>query len=223
MPWRTREVRVFTLQRRLSHATTRGERQKARSLQPLLAASWSAQSLAVRRVTQEHTGKKTAGVEGVTRLTPPERLQLLAELDRHAPVKPVRRMWRPTPGTREARPLGMPLMPDRAAQGRATLALAPAWDARCAPHSVGCRPGRSCQEAIAQIGDIIKHTPREVLDADIARGGDRLDHQALVDKINPSPHVARPIREWRTAGVVDHGIGMPTEAGTPQGGVRSPL
>ena len=75
MPWRKIEVRVFKLQRRIYQATIRGETQKARSLQKLLAASWSAKSLAVRRVTQENKGKKDAGIDGVKSLTPPQRLQ----------------------------------------------------------------------------------------------------------------------------------------------------
>ena len=223
MPWRKIEGRVFKLQRRISQATTRGETQKARSLQKLLAASWSAKSLAVRRVTQENKGKKTAGVDGVQSLTPPQRLKLISAMDLHAPVKPVRRIWIPQPGTLEERPLGIPIMHDRAAQGLAKLALEPAWEARFAPNSFGFRPGRSCQDAVAQIFEIIKHTPRYVLDADIARCLDRIDQKALLEKINTSPHCARPIREWLKAGVVDNGIFRPTEAGTPQGGVVSPL
>src|SRR5438093_1367639 len=105
-------------------------------------------------------------------------------MDLHAPVKPVRRMWRPTPGTLAERPLGMPIMHDRAAPGLAKLAREPAWEARFAPNSFGFRPGRSWQDAIAQICEIIKHTPRYVLDADIARCVDRIDHKALLDKIN---------------------------------------
>ena len=219
IPWRKLEVRVCKLQRRISQATTRGEIQKARKLQKLLAASWSAKSLAVRRVTQENKGKKTAGVDGVKSLTPPQRLKLISEMDLHAPVKPVRRMWIPKPGTREERPLGVPIRHDLAAQGLAKLALEPEWEARFAPNSFGFRPGRSCQDAIAQICEIIKHTPRYVLDADIASCFDRIDQKTLVEKINTSPHFARPIREWLKAGVVDNGIFMPTEAGTPQGGV----
>jgi len=105
IPWRKLEVRVFKLQRRISQATLRGETQKARSLQKLLAASWSAKSLAMRRVTQENKGKKTVGVDGVQSLTPPQRLKLVSELDLHAPVKPVRRIWIPKPGKLEERPL----------------------------------------------------------------------------------------------------------------------
>ncbi len=223
MPWRKIEGRVFKLQRRIYQATIRGETQKARSLQKLLAASWRAKSLAVRRVTQENKGKKTAGVDGVKSLTPPQRLQLISAMDLHAPVKPVRRIWIPKPGKLEERPLGIPIMHDRAAQGLAKLALEPEWEARFEPNSFGFRPGRSCQDAIAQIFEIIKHTPRYVLDADIASCFDRIDHKALLEKINTSPHFARPIREWLKAGVVDNGICMPTEAGTPQGGVLSPL
>jgi RNA-directed DNA polymerase len=77
IPWRKLEVRVFKLQRRIYQATTRGETQKARKLQKLLAASWSAKSLAVRRVTQENRGKKTAGVDGIKSLTPPQRVVYL--------------------------------------------------------------------------------------------------------------------------------------------------
>ena len=91
IPWRKLEVSVFKLQRRIYQATTRGETQKARRLQKLLAAAWSAKSLAVRRVTQENTGKRTAGVDGVKSLTPPQRLQLIPEVDLYTPAKPVRR------------------------------------------------------------------------------------------------------------------------------------
>jgi RNA-directed DNA polymerase len=168
IPWRKLEVRVFKLQRRIYQATTRGETQKARNLQKLLAASWSAKSLAVRRVTQENKGKKTAGVDGIKSLTPPQRLKLISALDLHEPAKPVRRIWIPKPGKLEERPLGIPIMQDRATQALVKLALEPEWEARFEPHSFGFRPGRSCQDAIEQIFDVISKQPRYVLDADIA-------------------------------------------------------
>src|SRR5947209_15599289 len=93
IPWRTIEARVFKLQKRIYQATTRGETKKAHRLQKLLASSWSAKSLAVRRVTQENTGKKTAGVDGIKNLTPPKRLKLISDMDLHEPVQPVRRIW----------------------------------------------------------------------------------------------------------------------------------
>src|SRR6266568_9071275 len=223
IPWRTLEVRVFKLQRRIYQATTRGETQKARRLQKLLATSWSAKSLAVRRVTQENKGKKTAGVDGVKSLTPPQRLKLISAMDLHAPAKPVRRIWIPKPGKLEERPLGIPIMQDRATQALVKLALEPEWEARFEPHSFGFRPGRSCQDAIEQIFDVISKQPRYVLDADIASCFDKINQAALLDKINTSPHFARPIKAWLKAGVVDSGIFMPTDEGTPQGGVCSPV
>ena len=216
-------MRGCKLQRRISPATTRGETQKARKLQTLLAAFWSAQSLAVRRVPQENTGNKTAGVDGVKSLTPPQRLQLLSAMDLHEPAKPVRRIWIPKPGKLEARPRGIPIMQDRATQALVKLALEPAWEARFAPHRFGCRPGRSCQDAIEHLCDGISKQPRYVLDADSASCFDKINQAALLDKINTSPHFARPIKEWLTAGGVDSGIFLPTDEGTPQGGVRSPL
>src|SRR5438876_8698471 len=86
IPWRKLEVKVFKLQRRIYQATTRGETKKAHRLQRLLATSWSAKSLAVRRVTQENKGKKRDGVNGKRHLTPQQRLKLIStiELNEHA-------------------------------------------------------------------------------------------------------------------------------------------
>src|SRR5713226_3953611 len=223
IPWRELEVRVFKLQRRIYQATTRGETQKARRLQKLLATSWSAKSLAVRRVTQENKGKKTAGVDGVQSLTPPQRLQLISHMDLHTPAQPVRRVWIDKPGKPEKRPLGIPIMHDRATQALVKLALEPEWEAKFEPHSFGFRPGRSSQDAVQQIWETIKIQPRYVLDADIASCFDRINQAALLEKMHTSPHFARPIKEWLKAGVVDSGIFMPTDRGTPQGGVLSPL
>jgi RNA-directed DNA polymerase len=81
IPWRKLEVKVFKLQRRIYQATTRGETKKAHRLQRLLATSWSAKSLAVRKVTQENKGKKTAGVDGKSNLTPSQRLKLISAMN----------------------------------------------------------------------------------------------------------------------------------------------
>ncbi len=168
IPWRRLEVRVFKLQRRIYQATTRGEVVKARRLQKLLTSSWSAKSLAVRRVTQENQGKKTAGVDGKKDLTPAQRLKLISNMDLHKPVKPVRRVWIDKPGKPEKRPLGIPIIHDRATQALVKQALEPEWEAKFEPNSFGFRPGRSCQDAIEQMFLVILNQPRYVLDADIA-------------------------------------------------------
>ena len=223
MPWRKLEVKVFKLQRRIYQATIRGETKKAHRLQRLLATSWSAKSLAVRKVTQENKGKKTAGVDGKSHLTPPQRLKLISTMDLHAPAKPVRRVWIPKPGTPEKRPLGIPVMHDRGTQALAKLALEPEWEAQFEPNSFGFRPGRSCQDAIRHIYNVINLRPSYVLDADIASCFDKIDQAALLEKMATSPFFARPIKEWLKAGVVDQAIFKPIHEGTPQGGVISPL
>jgi RNA-directed DNA polymerase len=76
---------------------------------------------------------------------------------------------------------------------------------------------------VQQIWETIKIQPRYVLDADIARCFDRIHPTALLEKMHTSPHCARPLKEWRKAGVVERDILRPTEDGTPQGGVASPL
>jgi RNA-directed DNA polymerase len=73
--WRDVERRVFKLQTRIYQARQRGEVRTVHRLQRLLVRSWSAKCLAVRRVTQENRGKRTAGVDGVKSLTPPQRLE----------------------------------------------------------------------------------------------------------------------------------------------------
>ncbi|BAZ12349.1 RNA-directed DNA polymerase [Calothrix sp. NIES-4071] len=76
--------------------------------------SWSARALAVRRVTQDNQGKKTAGVDGVKSLTPKQRLSLIDKLKLGSKVSPTRRIWIPKPGKDEKRPLGIPTILDRA-------------------------------------------------------------------------------------------------------------
>jgi len=87
----------------------------------------------------------------VKSLTPPQRLRLARELTLDLKATPVRRVWIPKPGTEEPRPLGIPVMDDRAAQALAKLALEPAWEAKCEPNRYGFRPGRSCHDAIEAI------------------------------------------------------------------------
>ena len=84
--------------------------------------SWSAKCLAVRRVTQDNQGKRTAGVDGVKSLTPRQRLTLVTQLQLTPSGYPIRRVWIPKPGKSDRRPLGIPVMVDRALQALVKLA-----------------------------------------------------------------------------------------------------
>jgi RNA-directed DNA polymerase len=137
--------------------------------------------------------------------------------------KPLRRVWIPKRGTNEQRPLGIPTLHDRALQALVKLALEPEWEAQCAPNSDGFRPGRSTHEAIGAIFTAMNKQPKYVLDADIAKCFDRIDHQALLQKRATFPRLARLIKQWLKAGILDQGVFTETETGTPQGGIASPL
>ena len=221
--WRKLERCVFKLQKRIYRASQRGDVKAVRRLQKTLMKSWSAKCLSVRRVTQDNQGKKTAGVDGVKSLTPKQRFALVVNLKVCSKVTPTRRVWIPKPGTEEKRPLGIPTMTDRALQALVKLALEPEWEARFEPNSYGFRPGRSCQDAIEAIFSSIYTKPKYVLDADIAKCFDRIDHEALLNKLNTFPTIRRQVRAWLKAGVMDHKQLFPTSEGTPQGGVISPL
>ncbi|MEA5538914.1 group II intron reverse transcriptase/maturase [Limnoraphis robusta Tam1] len=221
--WRKLERKVYKLQKRIYRASQRGDVKAVRKLQKTLMKSWSARALAVRRVTQDNQGKKTAGVDGVKSLTPKQRLSLVVNLKLSSKVAPTRRVWIPKPGTEEKRPLGIPTMNDRALQALVKLALEPEWEARFEPNSYGFRPGRSCHDAIEAIFLSIKQKPKYVLDADIAKCFDRIDHETLIRKLNTFPTIRRQIRAWLKAGVMDGKQLFPTSEGTPQGGVISPL
>lgn len=108
--WRKLERCVFKLQKRIYQASQRGDVKTFRRLQKTLMKSWAARCLAVRRVTQDNLGKKTAGVDGLKSLTPKQRLSLVVNLRLGSKVAPTRRVWIPKPGTDEKRPLGIPMV-----------------------------------------------------------------------------------------------------------------
>ena len=221
--WRKLERRVYKLQKRIYQASIRGNVKAIRRLQKTLIKSWSARALSVRRVTQDNTGKKTAGVDGVKALSPAARLKLVNNLKLGSKVSPTRRVWIPKPGTEEKRPLGIPTIKDRALQSLVKMALEPEWEARFEPNSYGFRAGRSCQDAVEAIFSAIRLKPKFVLDADISKCFDRIDQEALLKKLGTFPTIRRQVRAWLKAGVMDGKQLFPTSQGTPQGGVISPL
>ena len=223
IPWPEVEVHVHALQRRIYRAEKEGQRRKVRGLQRLLLKSTSAKLLAVRRVTQDNQGKKTPGVDGIAMLEPQERQATVADLHLDRDPQPVRRIWIPKPGTEEKRPLGIPTIRDRCVQALVKQALEPQWEARFEPNSYGFRPGRSCHDAIESIYQHICHKSKYALDADIKKCFDRIDHQALLNKLDTIPTIRRVVKKWLKAGIMEDLELSHPEKGTPQGGVISPL
>ncbi len=114
-------------------------------------------------------------------------------------------------------------MYDRATQGLLKIALEPEWEARFEANSYGFRPGRGCHDAIEAIYLSINKKSKWILDADIARCFDKINHKALMEKLNTTSPIRKQIRAWLKARVIEKKDWYATEEGTPQGGVISPL
>ena len=220
--WAKVQRKVFKLQKRIYQTSLSGQNAKARKLQKLLVKSYYAKLLAVRRVTQDNQGKRTAGVDGIKSITPKQRIELAQNLNKYQKAKPLRRKWIPKPNGEE-RPLGIPTINDRVRQALVKSALEPQWEARFEGESYGFRPGRSAHDSMSRIFQSIHKGEYYILDADISKCFDQINHEYLLSKTDCPSTIKAQIRQWLKAGVMDNGIFNATEAGTPQGGVISPL
>jgi RNA-directed DNA polymerase len=226
--WRAHEGHVRRLRRRIFTATQEQDWAQVRSLQKMMLRSWSNTLISVRQVTQRNAGRVTAGVDGELALTPARRMGVALRVHRSIgswqPL-PVKRVYIPKANGKQ-RPLGIPVIMDRCHQARVRNALEPEWEARFEPRSYGFRPGRSCQDAIEALFSALSVPNAKrlwILDADLSAAFDRIDHDHLLAMLGSFPG-RDMIRGWLKAGVFEPGHGFaPTQEGTPQGGVISPL
>ena len=223
--WRTANRTVRNLRRRIFRATQEGNLKKVRSLQKLMLKSYSNRLVSVRRVTQINAGKKTPGVDKLVIKTPAARGRMVDTLAHYTlwKAKPARRIYIPKAKNKQ-RPLGIPVVMDRCIQSMVKNALEPAWEAKFESVSYGFRPGRSCHDAIEKIYRLARPngTKKWILDADITGAFDHISHDYLERAMGPVPG-KELIKQWLKAGYIEQEVFYPTEQGTPQGGVISPL
>lgn len=221
LDWAGIHQTVRRLQTRIAKAIREGDWRGAKRLQKLLTRTTSAKALAVRRVT-ENQGRRTPGVDGETWSAPDSKWKAVQSLytTGYKP-KPLRRVHIPK-ANGEKRPLGIPTMKDRAMQALFLLALDPIAESTADENSYGFRPFRSTADAIVQCKNLLArgHSSKWVLEADIKGCFDNISHDWLLQHI---PTDRKVLQRWLKAGVVEMGRLNPTEAGTPQGGIISPV
>ncbi len=223
IPWNKANQIVHRLQMRISKAAKEGKRGKVKALQRLLTCSFYAKLLAVKRVTSNR-GKGTPGIDKIVWKSSREKREAAQVLKRrgYSPL-PLRRCYIPKKGNAsKQRPLGIPAMKDRAMQALHLFALEPIAEIKADKNSYGFRTKRSCADAIEQCFAALakKRSARWILEGDIKSCFDTISHEWLSNNI---PMDKKILCSWLKSGYMENKIFHCTEAGTPQGGIISPV
>lgn len=219
--WQKVNQNVRRLQARIVKATREKRWNKVKALQHLLTHSLSGKLFAVKQVT-ENSGKRTSGVDKITWETPEKKITAVHSLKKrgYKPL-PLKRVYIPK-SNGKMRPLGIPTMKDRAMQALYLLALDPIAETTADPNSYGFRKSRSTADAIGQcfITLSAKASAQWILEADIKGCFDNISHEWMSNHIPMDKDI---LKKWLKAGYLDKNTLYPTDDGTPQGGIISPV
>lgn len=198
----------------------------------LIDKVWSAKSLEAGWIKVARN-RGAAGVDG----------QSVREFERHAANElgklgeelrqdsyqplPGKRQWIEKPGSREKRPLGVPCVRDRVVQAAMRQVMEPIFERDFATHSYGFRPGRGARDALRRVDALLRQGAVWVVDADLKGYFDSIPHKRLMECVKKKVadgRVLELIEKFLKAGVIESMKGWePTQTGTPQGSVLSPL
>jgi len=220
--WKSIEMHVNRIQIRITKAVIKGNWNLVKRLSYLLTHSHYAKLLAVRKVIQ-NKGKRTAGINGELWSTPISKMKAVLKLsDKKYKAKPLKRIFIEKYGSDKKRPLGIPTMYDRAMQALYALALDPIAEVTADNRSFGFRKYRSTQDAREQIFGTLsrKSDAQWILEGDIKGCFDNISHQWLINNIPMDKSI---LKQFLKAGFVYENSLYPTKAGTPQGGIISPI
>lgn len=219
--WKKVRKGVRSLQRRIVKAVETKHFHKAKALLHLLVRSFYGKLLAILRVTTNQ-GSKTCGVDNVLWNTPTKRWKAIEQLSgKGYKSEPLKRKSIPKKNGK-FRHLGIPTMKDRAVQALYKLGLEPIAETTADLNSYGFRPKRSCADAIEQCFNVLsRRTSAEwIFEADIKGCFDNISHEWIMKHV---PITGRILKQWLKCGYIDKKNWFPTESGTPQGGIISPV
>jgi RNA-directed DNA polymerase len=220
--WKAVYKRINKLQTRITKATQRGNRNLAKKLQYLLTSSFDAKLLAVKKVTS-NKGKRTSGIDRKLWTTSASKYKAALSLkSKGYKASPLKRIYIEKKGKKKKRPLGIPTMYDRAIQALYTMALDPIAETTADKTSFGFRKNRSAHDAAQHIFNYSTRNKgtQWILEGDIKGCFDNINHQWLMGNI---PINRKILKQLLKAGFIYKRKLFPTETGTPQGGILSPI